>query len=137
MVKLVKPLLFFASLLVSCGPPSPTHDNEEGANDEESLEADCASFCNRAVDCNSEEYAADWGFESRQECVDYCVVFTNGAVAFSEDPACEKITRAVWTCAAILETCEDFRSYEDAAFAKGAVSHPCDTELDAFFQECN
>lgn len=136
MHKLAKYLVLGAPFLLSCGPSSPTDDAADSVS-HSTLDADCQSFCSQAVDCDSEEYAADWEFESQQECVDDCASFTN----WKSDPhygaECVDITRALWVCAAMLETCEDFKKYEDAAFAKGAVGHPCGIELDAFFEQCN
>lgn len=129
-------VLLTTFLLVSCGPPSPTDESAESAGDS-TLEADCESFCTPAVEC-SEEYAADWEFETQQECVDYCILFTNGAVKFHDDPTCDGTTRAMWTCVGKLDTCEDFELYENAAFNKsGYGGKPCADELIEFLDNCN
>jgi hypothetical protein len=132
-----KYLMLVAPLLVSCGPPSPTDDTAENEGGS-TLEADCASFCDRAVDCESEEWAADWGYESEQECVDYCVLFTNSKVKFHDEPACEATTRAMWTCAGLLETCEDFELFENAVFGMAGIGgKPCADESMTFLDDCN
>jgi hypothetical protein len=137
MNKLAKHFLLVTPLLASCGPPSPTDDTAESAASS-TLENDCASFCSVAVDCDSEEYAADWGFVAEQECVDYCVLFTNGAVKFHDEPKCEGIGRAMWVCAGMIQSCDDFEWFEAAAFGKtGLLGKPCSDELIDFSDNCN
>ena len=129
-------IVLVSAFLVNCGPPSATDDTADSA-DESTLESDCASFCGPAYEC-SEEYAADWEFESQQECVDYCMLFTTSKVIFHDEPACEHTTRAMWACAGVIETCEDFGWFEDAAFGKtGLLGKPCADELIDFLDNCN
>ena len=129
-------VLLLAPLLLSCGPPSPTDDTAETPADS-TLESDCASFCGPAFEC-SEEYAEDWQFKSEQECVDYCIGFTNSKVMLWQNQSCEDTIRAMWVCVGALETCEDFELYEDAAFNKaGYGGKPCADELVEFLDHCN
>lgn len=136
MNKLAQHLAFVAPLLLSCGPPSPTDDTAESVASS-TLETDCESFCGPAFEC-SEEFAADWAFKSEQECVDYCVLFTNSKVKFHDDPECEDITRAMWVCAGMIQTCDDYGWFEDALFGKtGLLGKPCADESIEFLDKCN
>jgi hypothetical protein len=65
-------------------------------------------------------------------------LFTNGAVEFSEDPECEHISREMWICAGMLETCEGFEEFENAAFGMSGIGgKPCADNLYEFAQTCN
>jgi hypothetical protein len=137
MNKLTKSLLLIAPVIVSCGPPSPTDDTASSVG-ESTIQDDCESFCQRAIECDSKEYAADWEFKSVQGCVDDCMTFTN----WKSDPfyiaECVDITRAMWVCAGMIETCDDFEWYEAAAFGKtGFLGNPCSDELINFSDNCN
>jgi hypothetical protein len=123
-------------LLGSCGPGSATDDTADSA-EASTLETDCESFCGPAVEC-SEAYAADWEFDSQDDCIDNCVLFTNSKVIFLDDPICDETTRAMWVCAGKIETCEDFALFESAAFGMSGIGgKPCADELYKFAQTCN
>jgi hypothetical protein len=128
--------LFAAPFLCGCGPPAVTDDTADDSN-ASTLETDCESFCGRAVGC-SEEFAADWDFEFSHECTDYCVSFTHSKVALYDAPACEQTIRAMWECAGMLESCDDFDLFENAAFNMSAIGgKPCADELIEFLDHCN
>jgi hypothetical protein len=131
-----KHFLAFVMLLSSCGHPrvgGPDSDSDST----DMLEDACAAFCTRAIECTSEEFADAWGFTSTDECTTDCVQFTENHVELHERLECAMIAADMWTCAGAITECAVFDSFEDASYGMpGLFENPCQSELDAFTQEC-
>ena len=122
-------LVLFAA---SCG----TNPDDDGSS-EVDIERDCQSFCDRAVPC-SEDFAADWKFETVDECVETCLIITNNGIEMFPSRPCAEITSAMWSCAGALPTCEAFAEFEDAAYGRAfGPDEPCWEEIDTHLMMCN
>jgi hypothetical protein len=66
------------------------------------------------------------------------MTFTNWKADPHYSSECVDITRAMWTCAGMLETCEDFELFENAVFGMSGIGgKPCADESIAFLDDCN
>ena len=127
--------LHILAVMAACGPPKP---GDEADDSPSPIETQCDAFCERAIACDSEEFAQTWGFATQSECVDFCQSWTQAVVDVRMKPSCEAIMGAEWECASMIEECYVWRSYEDDAFGGPPIDgNPCRAEADQVADECS
>ena len=111
------------TVAVACGPPK--HGDEAPPL----VETQCDAFCDRAIACESEEFAQTWEFATQSECLDGCLSWTRAVVDVLAKPSCETILGDEWECGSTIEECDVWRSFEDDAFGKPPIDgNPCQEE---------
>ena len=119
-------------LAAACGPPKM--DGETSPL----IETQCEAFCERAITCESEEFALEWDFATQSECLDDCLSWTQAVVDVRMKPSCEAIMGAEWECASTIEECDLWRSYEDDAFGVLTLDPIlCQDESKMVYDECS
>jgi hypothetical protein len=126
--------LSLAVTLSSCGAGQPT--DPEPTPD--ILAESCADFCAVEQVCVAPNLREAWeGFETEQECTDYCVSVAYGVVVDLDQDECVGIFTAMWNCAATLPTCEDFEWFDLDLQSQGHLDLTCSQEIQDYFDFCN
>lgn len=133
----ISALVLLAATLpfTSCGHPLPAEELEDTY-----LEQSCSLYCEQAIMCIdvSSQNLDQWEASTKIDCETHCAATAEGGAEVNGRPECVERWADLWSCAGMLETCEDFERYEQSAF--GMIGHFemwCGDELSEVIGVCS